>query len=127
MLRHLNDGEIGEYEELLSILSLVTLDGIIDNSDWRLTTNWSFTVKFFYKQLFKHEDHGFIFPFRQTWKARVPPRVLFIAWEASSKGIMTINKLWRQGKILLNTRYLCMRAKEICNYVLLRCHVVYKL
>lgn len=64
-LRNLNSWESGEYEELLAMLSLITLDASIDTPRWCLTSNGSFLVKPFYKKLFVYEDDDIIFPFRQ--------------------------------------------------------------
>lgn len=81
VLRNLSDWEIDVYERLLSTFSLVILDESNDKPRWCLTKNESFTVKTFYKQLFKHEVNGTRFLLRQIWKATGLPRVSLSAWE----------------------------------------------
>lgn len=73
MLKNLNDWEISEYENLVGTLSIILLDGINDQPRRSLTNTGSFSVKSFYKHLTKQEDDGTKFPFRQTWKVKVPP------------------------------------------------------
>lgn len=65
VLRSLNDWEINEYENLLSTLSLITLDGSNNQPFWSLTSTEVFLVKSFYKYLTKQECSGLSFPFRQ--------------------------------------------------------------
>lgn len=76
----------------------MTFDGSNDNPMWCLTTNESFTIKSFYKQLLKYDGNSFTLSFRQIWKARAPPLVFFFAWEASRECIIIIYKLRRWGK-----------------------------
>lgn len=78
MLRNLNDWEIGEFEELLHALSLITLNDSTNIPQWKLTTNGLFTVKSFDKNMFKYDDSGSTFPYRQMWKPRIPPMVRFL-------------------------------------------------
>lgn len=94
---------------------------------WNRLANGLFTVKSFYKKLFKYEDDGCIFPCRQMWKPRIPPRVSFSAWEASRECCLTSNKLRKMRKILVNACYFCKRTEESCNHLLLWCPVIYKL
>lgn len=76
--RNQNDWEIGEYEKLLSLLSLLPLNGDNDSPWWTLTKNEAFTVKSFYKRLFKCDNRDVRIPFRQIWKVKIPPRVSFL-------------------------------------------------
>lgn len=86
-----------------------------------------FSVKSFYKWLFKCKSDAIKIPYKQIWKVKVPPWVSFFVWEASRECILTIDKLRRRDKVLVNAYYLCKRNEETCNHVLLWCPWVYKL
>lgn len=62
--RYLSDWEIGEYEELLSMLSYVSLARSINTPRWCLASDRSFSVKSFYKKLYKYGDDDIHFPIR---------------------------------------------------------------
>lgn len=67
------------------------------------------------------------FSMRQIWKTKVPPRITFFAWEACRECILTIDKLKVKGLCIPNKCYLCMKAEESCNHVLLWCPVAFEL
>lgn len=58
------------------------------------------------------ENEGSKFPFRQIWKGNAPPKVVFFAWEANKGCILTIDKLFRRGMIMVNGCYLCKGVAE---------------
>lgn len=68
-----------------------------------------------------------IFPAKQIWKTKVPPHVVFFAWEACWEKIITIDKLKIEGCILVNGCYCCLKAEETCNHLLLWCPIAYRL
>lgn len=90
-------------------------------------TEWVLRVKSLYKKLFKHEENGSLYPFIQTWKISVPPRVLFFAWEATRECCLTIDNLRKRGKELVKACYLCKWEEETSNQLFFWCPVVYKL
>lgn len=60
---------------------------------------------------------------------KVPPRIvfLFFAWEVRRECVLTIGKLMRTARTLVNDYYFCKKAAESCNHVLLWCPVVYNI
>lgn len=99
VLRNLNNLEIEKYERLLNTFSSVNLDGSIDTPKWCFANNRFFTVKSFYKHLFRYEDKDIRFPIQQIWKAKVPPHTSSCASETSRSCILTIDNLSKRGKI----------------------------
>lgn len=64
---------------------------------------------------------------RQIWKVNVPPCVAFFSWEAGRECIFTIDKLMGKGNMLVNGCFLCRKAEETWNHILLWCLVAYSL
>lgn len=52
---------------------------------------------------------------------------LFFAWEVGRESILTIDKLMRRKRAMVNSCYLCKEAAEWCNHILLWCPVIYSL
>lgn len=55
------------------------------------------------------------------------PKIAFFAREAGQECIFTIDKLMRMGKIMVNGCYICKKAAESCNYIILWCPVEYSI
>lgn len=123
--RFLNDWEIGEYEELLRILSGVSVNGSKDIPCWSLTPNGSFSVSPFIKNCLSSEMMASVSQLSRFGGSRFHPE--FLSWEACRECFLTIDNLRRRGKFLVNDCFLCKNDDSTCRYVLLHCLVVYKL
>lgn len=125
--RNLNIWEIEEYESLLYLLSQFQLNGNSNRSIWKLRKNGEFMVKSYYN-LSRRGGVGItLFLVKQIWNTKFPPRIVFFAWETARGCILTIDKLIKRGKILVNRCYLCKMTAEPCSHILLWCRFVYNL
>lgn len=61
----------------------------------------------------------------QIWKVKTLPRITFFAWEVERECILTIDKLMKRSKILVNGCYMYKKAAESYNHILLWCSVMY--
>lgn len=94
---------------------------------WTFTKSGQFNFRSFYTYLSKKEPIESRFPYWQILKVNAPLGVAFFAWEASRECILTTDRLKRRGKILVNWCYLCKKAEETCNQLLLWCPVAHSL
>ena len=62
-----------------------------------------------------------MFPYVGIWRAYVPPKVAFFAWEASWGKILTLDQLQRKGYSLENRCFLCLSEAETVDHLLLHC------
>lgn len=100
--RNLNDWEVNEYEELLQILDAQEVKSNSDQVVLKLEKRGEFTLGSYYRYL-SGGAYGDLQNFRikQIWKTKVPPRVVFFAWEACRESILTLDKLRARGRLLL--------------------------
>lgn len=95
---------------------------------WKLEKKGRFTVKPFCNFLVNRNGSGENdFPAKQIWKVKAPPCVAFFAWDAGRESILTIDKLKRRGNTFMSGCFLCKRAEENSNHILLWCLVAYSL
>ena len=62
-----------------------------------------------------------MFPYVGIWRAYVPPKVAFFAWEASWGKILILEQLQRRGYSLANRCFLCHYEVDTVDYLLLHC------
>jgi hypothetical protein len=86
---------------------------------WQPSKSKSFQVKSFYKQL-SANGAGF-FPWKNIWKAKVPPRVAFFSWTTTLGKILTADNLRRCGIILVSWCCMCKVDAESVDHLLLHC------
>ena len=86
---------------------------------WQPSPSTRFQVKSFYKHL-SSTGAGF-FPWKNIWKAKVPPRVAFFSWTATSRKILTLDILRRRGLILASWCCMCKANGESIDHLLLHC------
>ncbi|RVX01042.1 hypothetical protein CK203_022864 [Vitis vinifera] len=60
-----------------------------------------------------------MFPSERIWRARVPPKEVFFAWEASWGKVLTQEQLQRRGFSLTNRCFLCLSEEETVDHLLL--------
>lgn len=66
---------------------------------------------------------GQLFPAKHVWKTKAQSRIAFFVWEPGRECILTIDTLMKKGKEGVNRCYLCKKAAETCNHLLLWCPV----
>ncbi|RVW39620.1 hypothetical protein CK203_090620 [Vitis vinifera] len=72
-----------------------------DRVIWTTSNDGAFSVRSLYSMM---EPGGLsMFPSERIWRARVPPKVAFFAWEASWGKVLTQEQLQRRGFSLTNS------------------------
>ncbi|RVW34286.1 putative ribonuclease H protein [Vitis vinifera] len=118
--RAFNDWEIDLVERLLQKIQAFRVQREEeDKMIWTASKNGAFSVRSLYSMM---EQGGLsLFPSERIWRARVPPKVAFFAWEASWGKILTQEQLQRRGFSLANRCFLCLSEEETVDHLLLHC------
>ncbi|RVW49348.1 SAC3 family protein A [Vitis vinifera] len=97
-LRAFNDWEIKMVERfMLKIQAFRVQREDEDKVVWTTSRSGVFSVKLLYSIL---EPRGSsLFPYGSIWRANVPPKVAFFAWETSWGKILTLEQLQRRGGV----------------------------
>lgn len=90
-----------------------------DKAMWMVRKEGKFSVKSFYGGMAQRGSN--LFPTRFIWNSWVSTRVRFFVWEASWRGILTLDKLKRRGWMLVS---LCRGEEESCDHILFHCSKV---
>ncbi|WJZ92487.1 hypothetical protein VitviT2T_011477 [Vitis vinifera] len=118
--RALNDWEIEMMEQfMLKIQAFRVQRENEDKMVWTTSKSGVFSVKSLYSIL--EPGGSAMFPYIGIWKASVPPKVAFFAWEASWGKILTLDQLQRRGYSLANRCFLCLAEAETVDHLLLHC------
>ncbi|XP_042965136.1 uncharacterized protein LOC122299173 [Carya illinoinensis] len=91
-----------------------------DQMYWRYTASKKFTVGS-YKTLY--DQHSISFPWKSIWKARVPSKVAFFCVDSSNWEHLTIDNLRKCGMIVLEWCFMCKKAAESVDHLLIHCDV----
>ncbi|RVW55855.1 Transmembrane emp24 domain-containing protein p24beta3 [Vitis vinifera] len=116
--RAFNDWEIILLERLLQKIQAVRVQREEeDRVIWTASKDGVFSVRSLYSMM---EPGGLsLFPSERIWRARVPPKVAFFAWEASWGKVLTQEQLQRRGFSLANRCFLCLSEEETVDHLLL--------
>ncbi|RVX00840.1 putative ribonuclease H protein [Vitis vinifera] len=118
--RALNDWEIEMMEQfMLKIQAFRVQRENEDKMVWTTSRSGVFSVKSLYSTL--EPGGSALFPYVGIWRACVPPKVAFFAWEASWGKILTLDQLQRRGYSLANRCFLCLAEAETVDHLLLHC------
>ena len=90
-----------------------------DKVVWTASRSGAFLVKSLYSIL--EPGNASLFPCGSIWRANVPPKVAFFAWEAFWGKILTMEQLQRRGYSLANRCFLCLSEEETVDHLLLHC------
>ena len=90
-----------------------------DKVVWTTSKSGDFSVKSLYSILEPRDSH--LFPCDSIWRANVPLKVAFFAWEASWIKILTLEQLQRKGYSIANRCFLCLSEVETVDHLLLHC------
>ena len=118
--RAFNDWEIILLERLLQKIQAFRVQREEeDRVIWTASKDGVFSVRSLYSMM---EPGGLsLFPSERIWRARVPPKVAFFAWEASWGKVLTHEQLQRRGFSLANRCFLCLSEEETVDHLLLHC------
>ena len=101
-----------ELESLTSFMECIYASPLTgegeDRMCWVSPSHNNFAVKRYYRSLTPHTS--ILFPWKNIWKAKVPPRVAFFSWIASLGKALTFDNLQNRGFIIPN--WCCMCLKE---------------
>ncbi|KAL6323455.1 hypothetical protein AAG906_039025 [Vitis piasezkii] len=118
--RAFNDWEIGMVESLmLKIQAFRVQREDEDKVVWTTSKSGVFSVKSLYSIL--EPGVSSLFPCGSIWRASMPPKVAFFAWEASWGKILTLEQLQRRRYSLANRCFLCLSEVETVDHLLLHC------
>ena len=67
------------------------------------------------------------FPFKGTWKVKVPKKVAFFMWTIALCWILTLDSLTRRRLPLMNWCCMCRSTRELVDHLLLHCDVAHAL
>ena len=79
----------------------------------------TFLVKYLYSILEPGDSP--LFPSGSIWRASVPLKVAFFAWEASWEKVLTLDQFQRRGHFLTNRCFLCLSEVETVDHLFLHC------
>ena len=118
--RAFNDWEVELVEHFLQKIQAFRVQREEeDRVIWTASRCDTFTVKSLYSIL--EPENSPLFPSGSIWRASVPPKVTFFAWEASRGKVLTLEQLQRRGCLLENRCFLCLPEVETMDHLLLYC------
>ena len=125
--RSLQDWELGEYTDLMGFLYRRKVKrSEVDQMQWDCTTSGLFEVRSYYQMLTSNNNIT-NFPWKSIWQCRVPHKVTFFSWLVAQEKILTINNLRRCRILVLNWCFMCKRAGESVNHLMLHCEYAQEL
>ena len=126
LLRSLQDWELGEYTDLMAFLYQQKVKRIeADQLRWVCTPSGLFEVRSYYRML--SSQHSTNFPWKSIWQNRVPHKVAFFTWLVAHGKILTIDNLCRRRIWVLDWCFMCKRAGESVNHLMLHCEYAQEL
>jgi hypothetical protein len=124
--RPLQDWELGEYTALMAFLYQLKIKRkVVDQLQWPSTTSGLFEVRSYYRLLTSHNTTNF--PWRSIWQSRVPHKVAVFSWLVAQGKILTLDNLHRRGFWVLDWCFMCKRAGESVNHLMIHCEYAQEL
>jgi hypothetical protein len=122
----IHDWEVETLALFYSCLYAYKLREVREDKLWWIPSSKGvFEVSSFYRVLCSHGTTSF--PWKDIWRTKTPPRVVFFVWTAARSKIPTIDNLRRRGMIVVNRCWLCESDGEFVDHLLLHCRVAYAL
>jgi hypothetical protein len=117
-IRAAHDWEVDVLASFFTLLYSNSLDR--DGKDklwWSPSRKGKFDVRSFYKSLaFKETSH---FPWKSSWRTKVPLKVAFFAWAAELGKILTLDNLRKRRVIVIDRCYMCKKNGESVDHLLI--------
>ena len=120
LIRALQDWELADFTTFMENLYKIKLKrNDADQMIWDHTGSGLFEVRSFYRMLCAGGTRTF--PWRSVWRVKVPPKVAFFTWLAAHGKNLTIDNLRRRKLWVLDWCFMCKRAGESVDHLLLHC------
>uniref|UniRef100_A0A2N9FS98 Reverse transcriptase zinc-binding domain-containing protein n=1 Tax=Fagus sylvatica TaxID=28930 RepID=A0A2N9FS98_FAGSY len=120
------DWALGEYTDLMAFLYQQKVKRTeADQLRWVCTTSGLFEIRSYYRLL--SSQHVSNFPWKSIWQNRVPHKVAFFTWLVAHGKILTIDNLRRRQICVLDWCFMCKRAGESVNHLMLHCEYAQEL
>ncbi|KAF5481657.1 hypothetical protein F2P56_002294 [Juglans regia] len=119
--RPVQDWEIEEVTDFFRLLYSVDIDNMRGIKFTGDIQHLKSCVRSYYKMF---SDQRYIsFPWKSIWKAHVPSKVAIFVWIAAIGNIQTIDNLRKRGMIVMEWCFMCKKAAESVDHLLLHCDV----
>ena len=97
----------------------------MDQLRWSCTVSGLFEVRSYYRLLNSHGKTNF--PWESIWQSRVPHKVSVFTWLVAQGKILTIDNLHCRRIWVLDWYYMCKRAGESVNHLMIHCEYAHEL
>ena len=91
---------------------------------WKPDVKGQFSVKSFYNVL--NDISGLISGWKSFWDPSVPPRVLAFCLVGKKHKILTIDKLRRRNRVIINGCPTCLKEEETVHHLFIHCQFACK-
>ena len=120
LIRDLQDWELADFTTFMETLYNIKIKrNAADQLQWDHTGTGLFEVCSFYHILCSGGNGTF--PWKSVWRVKVPPKVAFFIWLAAHGKNLTIDNLWRRKIWVLDWCFMCKKARESVDHLLLHC------
>jgi hypothetical protein len=117
---------MGEYTNIMIFLYQLKLKRrAADQLRWACTTSGMFEVRSYYRLLTSHNTTNF--PWKSIWQSRVPHKVAVFIWLVAHGKILTLDNLHLRRLWVLDWCYLCKKAGESVNHLMIHCEYAQEL
>ena len=120
LIRALQDWELADFTTFMETLYNIKMKwNDADQMRWEHTGSGRFEVRSFYHIICAGGQHTF--PWKSIWWVKVPPKVAFFIWLAAHGKNLTIDNLRRRKVCVLDWCFMCKKAGESVDHLLLHC------
>ena len=120
LIRELQDWEMEDFTTLMKTLYSIDIKwNTADQLQWDHTGSGIYEVRSYYHITCSRGNQTF--PWKSVWRVKVPPKVAFFVWLAAHGKNLTIDNLRRRRIWVLDWCFMCKRAGESVDHLLLHC------
>jgi hypothetical protein len=120
LIRALQDWELADFTTCIETLYNIKIKrNVADQLRWDHIGSGLFEVQSFYHIICSGGNRTF--PWKSVWRIKVPPKVAFFIWLVAHGKNLTIDNLRRRKIWVLDWCFMCKRAGESVDHLLLHC------